>query len=546
MKKTISLILVLALCMVTEVANADFTFGTPIPVPNVNSSASDENPTISADGLSLYYCSLRPGGYGNYDLLVVTRATTHDDWGIPVNLGPTVNSSSHDYSPDVSADGLRLYFASDRPGGYGSHDLWVTSRATTKDDWGAPVNLGSTVNNSTGEGCPAISTDDLELYFWSDRPGGSGNTELWTATRATTEDEWSTPVNLGRTVNSSAGEECSDILADGLSLFFVSGRSGGSGNRDLWVTTRSTITNPWGPPMNLGPTVNSSANETGPILSADGATLYFSSGRPGGIGNGDLWQVSITLVVDFNGDGIVDSADMCIIVDHWGENYPLCDIAPAPFGDGIVDIKDLILLSEHLFEEIYPTELVAYWKLDETEGNVAYDSIEDNHGIVYGEPLWQPDNGIVDGTLQFDGNDDYIVTNPILNPADGPFSVFAWVKGSTPGQAVLSQMDGVDWLSTDPLEGNLMTELKDSGRSAKPLQSQTVVTDGNWHRIGFVWDGPNRTLYVDDIVVAQDTQDSLQGSDNGLYIGTGKVMEPGFFWSGLVDDVRIYNRAIIP
>jgi hypothetical protein len=298
--------------------------------------------------------------------------------------------------------------------------------------------------------------------------------------------------------------------------------------------------------MNLGPTVNSSANETGPILSADGATLYFSSGRPGGIGNGDLWQVSITLVVDVSGDGIVDSADMCIIVDHWGENYPLCDIAPAPFGDGIVDIKDLILLSEHLFEEIYPTELVAYWKLDETEGNVAYDSIEDNHGIVYGEPLWQPDNGIVDGTLQFDGNDDYIVTNPILNPADGPFSVFAWVKGSTPGQAVLSQMDGVDWLSTDPLEGNLMTELKDSGRSAKPLQSQTVVTDGNWHRIGFVWDGPNRTLYVDDIVVAQDTQDSLQGSDNGLYIGTGKVMEPGFFWSGLVDDVRIYNRAIIP
>ena len=91
-----------------------------------------------------------------------------------------------------------------------------------------------------------------------------------------------------------------------------------------------------------------------------------------------------------------------------------------------------------------------------------------------------------------------------------------------------------------------MTELKSFGRSSVPLLSETVITDGNWHRIGLVWDGSSRTLYVDDVAVAEDTQSNLQGLENGLYIGTGKAMEPGSFWSGLIDDVRIYNRAVRP
>ena len=80
----------------------------------------------------------------------------------------------------------------------------------------------------------------------------------------------------------------------------------------------------------------------------------------------------------------------------------------------------------------------------------------------------------------------------------------------------------------------------------QPLKSESVITDGQWHRIGFVWDGVNRSLYVDDILVAEDIQSNLQSSDGGLYIGTGKSMEPGTYWSGLIDDVRIYNRALSP
>ena len=95
-----------------------------------------------------------------------------------------------------------------------------------------------------------------------------------------------------------------------------------------------------------------------PSISSDGSTLYFASDRPGGPGDWDIWQVEILPVVDLNCDGIVDAADMCIMVDHWGQDYSLCDIGPTPFGDGIVDVEDLIVLAEHLFEEFPPAEEV--------------------------------------------------------------------------------------------------------------------------------------------------------------------------------------------
>ena len=139
--------------------------------------------------------------------------------------------------------------------------------------------------------------------------------------------------------------------------------------------------------------------------------------------------------------------------------------------------------------------------------------------------------------------DDRISAPAILNPSDGPFSVFAWIKGGAAGQAIISESNGPNWLSLDPLTGCLMTELAKSGRSATPLLSQTVISDGIWHRIGFVWDGLHRTLYVDGMAVAGDTQDDLASPTDNLNIGTGNAMAPGTYFSGLIDDVRIYNRA---
>jgi hypothetical protein len=551
MKKTILLVLVLALGLAAEVANADFTFGTPTNLGSVvNSPYLDGTPDISADGLTLYFCSARPGGLGNEDHWVSTRQSTNDLWGPPVNL-TTVNSPYRESYPSVSADGLMLYFSDyfygpDRPGGQGGHDLWMTNRASLNDPWGTPVNLGPIINSSVNEISPTVSGDGLTLIFASSRGGGSGNYDLWMSMRPTTQQDWGPPVNLGPLVNSSSPDYECCLSCDGLALFFMSERPGGLGSSDAWMTVRRSINDPWSPPVNLGPPVNTSAEDGNVMISADMRTLYFVSTRLGGLGGWDIWQAPILPIVDFNGDGIVDSADMCIMVDHWHTDESLCDIGPTPLGDGIVDVQDLIVLAEHLFEEMDDPTLVAHWALDEIEGDIASDSANDNDGTVYGDPAWQPEGGMVDGTLQLDGIDDYVSTPFVLNPADGKFSVFVWIKDGAPGQAVLSQIGGVRWLCADLLEGNLMTELKASGRGANELLSQTIITDGEWHRIGLVWDGSHRTLYVDDVVVAEDTQTNLEASENGLYIGTGMAMEAGSFWSGLIDDVRIYNRAVYP
>jgi Tol biopolymer transport system component len=282
---------------------AKFTFGTGANLgPTVNSSASDTAPCISADGLELFFSSYRSGGYGGFDMYVATRATTEDAWGMPVNLGSAVNSSYADGCQSISADGLSLYFSSDRPGGSGNFDLWVTTRATVSDSWSTPINLGPTVNSLADEMAPSISADSLSLYFSGYRsafvrPGGFGSADLWVTTRATVSDPWGAPVNLGPTVNSSSQDKGPSISADGLSLLFGSSRPGGSSlSGDLWVSTRETKDDSFGLPVNLGPMVNSLAWDEFPYISADGSTLYFNSSRPGGQGELDLWQVQALLL----------------------------------------------------------------------------------------------------------------------------------------------------------------------------------------------------------------------------------------------------------
>ena len=91
-----------------------------------------------------------------------------------------------------------------------------------------------------------------------------------------------------------------------------------------------------------------------------------------------------------------------------------------------------------------------------------------------------------------------------------------------------------------------MTELKATGRFGTPLFSEAVIIDGQWHRVGLTWDGSTRNLFVDGVEVAKGAQGTLAGSTGGLYIGAGKTLEAGSFWSGLIDDLRIYDRAITP
>ena len=526
---------------------ADFTFGTPVNLgPTVNSSSVDAVPSPSADGLSLYFNSNRSGGYGNHDLWVTTRATVSDPWNPAVNLGPIVNSSSNDGTPSISANGLELYFSSSRSGGLGNNDLWLARRETVFDPWGTPVNLGSMVNSSSIDWSPSISADGLELFLHSNRPSEYRGDELWVARRETTSDDWGNPVNLGPIVNSRSLDATPSISSDGLLLFFQSNRSGGYGGVvDIWLTSRPTADDPWEAPVNLGSAVNSSGWEGNPGISAGGSTFYFVSNRGGGVGALDIWQVPLEPVVDLNGDYRIDIQDLLILIDHWGLNEPAYDMGPMPWGDGVIDAADLEVLMSCWGQELDDPYFIGHWKLDESEGMLAEESVGDNDGIVIGGPMWQPEDGHVNGALTLDGIDDMIILKPVLNPEEGPFSVFAWVKGGGPGQVIVSQRPGENWLMVD-VDGKLMTDLKSDGRSPTSLYSEAVITDGNWHRIGFVWDGAQRNLYVDGAHVAIDVQARLTRSTGGLAIGVGKGNQPGTFWSGMIDDVRIYDRAVTP
>jgi Tol biopolymer transport system component len=389
-----------AVLLIDKDVNADFTFGTPMSLgPTVNALADNGNPHISPDGLALYFSSGRSGGSGGHDLYVSRRETPDAKWGMSMNLGPTVNSSADDWGPSLSPNGLELYFTSKRSGGHGGFsDIWLTTRATQEDDWGSPINLGPNINTSDFDGHPSISSDGLELYFCTsttnERPG-SGDSDIWVTSRLSLSDPWGPPVNLGSVVNSPYYDGEPDISADGLCLVLGSDRPGGSGGWDIWVTTRKKKEDPWGTPVNLGPEINSSNNETMADISYDGSMLYFASDQSGEYGVFDIWQVPIIPIVDINGDGIVDAADMCIIVDNWGTDNKLCDIGPMPWGDGIVDVEDLKILSEHLFVEVDDPTLVAHWPLDETEGVVVGDMVSENHAYTVGDPVWQPDGGQV-------------------------------------------------------------------------------------------------------------------------------------------------------
>jgi Tol biopolymer transport system component len=267
-----------------------FDFAAPTDLP-LNSAGFDGGPSSSDDGLSLFFISDRPGGQGG-DIWMATRATTSVPFGSPVNLGPVVNGPGNEGGPSISSDGLSLYFDSDasRPGGQGSGDIWVTTRPSTSAAFGPAANLGPIVNSIFAEGHPDISADGRSLYFSSGRPGTCGESDIWVATRQTPAAPFGAPVNLGSAVNTCASDEEPSISMDGLALFFSSNRPGGSRMHDLWVATRSSPSASFGHPVNLGRAVNGGFDDRTPDISSDGATLYFISDRPGGVGFFDIWE----------------------------------------------------------------------------------------------------------------------------------------------------------------------------------------------------------------------------------------------------------------
>lgn len=291
--KGIGKIIVISItALVLLACELDLPFENPIRLSdNVNSTASDAGADTSSDHKELYFHSNRAGGNGGFDIHVSARPASTDPWGVAANLGTAINSSSNDRGATISGDGLTLIFGSDRPGGLGLNDLYVSTRASTLDPWGLATNMGATLNTIGDESGPSISDDGLTLFFHSERAGGLGLSDLYVATRALMSDPWGAPVNLGATVNSADFDHAPSISADGLTLYFHSTRAGGQGLHDIWKTTRLSSSDPWEAPEAMPTPVNSPSIETGPSISTDDSTLYFASDRPGGDAR-DIWQVT--------------------------------------------------------------------------------------------------------------------------------------------------------------------------------------------------------------------------------------------------------------
>jgi hypothetical protein len=224
--------------------------------PNINTTHNDWFPNLSRDGHWLFLSSNRPEGFGGLDIWVSWRADTRDDfgWQPPVNLGSGVNSAAVEAAAHFFENRGRgvpeLFFTSGRLTGLGDFDTYVGAFASEDHDGDRqrkhdgsfrPAALVFELSSAQRDGNPNLRDDGLEIFFYSNRPGSLGGTDLWTSTRKTTLDAWSTPVNMGATVNSVLEDHHTAISFDGRTLFFGSSRAGGFGGVDLYMTTRTRL-----------------------------------------------------------------------------------------------------------------------------------------------------------------------------------------------------------------------------------------------------------------------------------------------------------------
>ncbi|WP_225870913.1 OmpA family protein [Pedobacter cryophilus] len=200
--------------------------------PNINTPEFNEGAQcLSPDGQFLFFTGCtRPDGYGKCDIYVSQKEG--NGWSTPVNLGFPINTKGWESQPSLSADGRTLYFVSDRKGGFGSYDIW---KSTISDDgkWTMPENLGSNINTPYSEQYPFIHPDGRTFYFSSTGWTGFGRKDLFIS-RLDTSNVWSKPQNLGYPINTYGDESGLTINSSGTKAFFSSNNFNGFGGFDIY------------------------------------------------------------------------------------------------------------------------------------------------------------------------------------------------------------------------------------------------------------------------------------------------------------------------
>ena len=281
----------------------------------INSASNDENPVLAPGGLSLYFSSDRPGGLGGRDIYVSQRATLSSPWGTPAPV-TILNSTSNEVPGTISPNGLEMILNSARTGGIGGADLYLSTRTDPNNDfgWTTPVNLGAVVNSTMADQNANFFLNPADgavtVFFTSDRSSGTANVkDVYQTTR--NGDGSFNPPSLVSELNTVGDEARTSISRNGLELFLSSTRlAPATTNQSMFVATRASVTSPWNTPVPVG-VLNDGGVAPQPGLSPDNSVLFFVSNRTGTLGSGDLYSsvrvsVNRSSTADFDGDGRTD------------------------------------------------------------------------------------------------------------------------------------------------------------------------------------------------------------------------------------------------
>lgn len=250
----------------------------------INSANRDYFPALTADGQTIIFTRVVDK---NEDFFISTKKD--GEWQKAAPLSNVINTPNYNEgAQSISPDGKYLFFTGcNRPDGLGRCDIYVSRKEG--NNWGKAINLGKVINSEYWDSQPSISPDGSTLYFVSNRPGGIGGYDIWKST-LTDEGLWTTPVNLGPSINTPYDENTPFMHADGKTLYFSSDGWPGLGNKDIFYS-RMNADGQFATPVNLGYPINTFNEEIGLIVSADGSEGLFASNiKNGGFGDLDIYR----------------------------------------------------------------------------------------------------------------------------------------------------------------------------------------------------------------------------------------------------------------
>ncbi|MEX1240138.1 MAG: OmpA family protein [Cyclobacteriaceae bacterium] len=239
----------------------------------VNAFVMQYFPVLTADQEQLIFTRRMGGGPSDDEDLVISRKNARGRWTEPESLSKNINSELNEGTGTISADGRKLIFTScTGRQGYGSCDLYQSVRVG--EEWTKPENLGSNVNSTEWESQPSLSADGRTLYFISDRRGGVGRRDLWVSS-LNDKGEWTRAKNAGRPVNTVYDEISPFIHVNNRILYFASNGLVGFGGYDIYFSERDT-SSAWTSPKNIGSPVNNHEDQFSLFITADGKKGYYS------------------------------------------------------------------------------------------------------------------------------------------------------------------------------------------------------------------------------------------------------------------------------